>query len=142
MCLLLASLNIIDALASHTLWRGHIRTHLLGPLKRQIFFPPPCTTSPLWYNNCNSIMCVDFHTSSSFQFQRGVHQGSILSPSLILLMMDPLLQQLQNYSPGISVNNAFTRGYLHAKDIHTLANSLSSLKSKIKTVSRFSSENF
>ena len=59
----------------------------------------------LLYNNCSSSVRLNQHTSSPFMLERGVRQGSILSPSLFLLVMDPLLRQLQSRSLGLSVNN-------------------------------------
>ena len=94
-----------------------------------------------WYSDC-SIVRVGCHTSSSYQLQRSICQGSILSPFLFLLVMDPLLRQLQSQSLGISVNNTYAGGYLHADDIRTLANSQSTMESQIEMVSRFTSENF
>ena len=81
----------------------------------------------LWYSDCNSVVRVGCHTSSSYQLQRGVRQGSILSPFLFLLVMDPLPRQLQSHSLGISVNNTYAGGYLHGDDIRTLANSQSAM---------------
>ena len=95
-----------------------------------------------WYNICNSFVRVGFHCSSSFHLQRDVRQGSIASPSLFLLVMDPLLRQLQSDSLGISVNNTYAGGYLHADDIRTLANSWASMEAQIKMVSSFTSTNF
>ena len=95
-----------------------------------------------WYTNCSSNVRVGCHNSSSFHLYRGVRQGSVLSPSLFLLVMDPLLRQLQSHSLGISVNNNFAGSYLHADDIRTLANSLSSMEAQIDMVSSFTSENF
>lgn len=77
-----------------------------------------------------------------FKLEHGVCQGSVLSPSLFLLVMDPLLRQLQSLSVGLSVNNTYAGGYLHADDIRTLASSSSSLEALISTVIEFTSENF
>ena len=53
---------------------------------------------------------------------RVVHQGSVLSPTLFLLVMDPLLRKLESSGLGLSVNRLFAGAYLHADDIRTLAN--------------------
>ena len=52
-------------------------------------------------------------------------QGSVLSPVLFLLIMDPLLTQFQGSGLGRSSNNFYAGGFLHADDIRTLATSLS-----------------
>ena len=54
--------------------------------------------------------------SNSFTVERGVKQGSILSPTLFLLVMDPLLKQLELSGLGLSVN-FYAGGFLHADDI-------------------------
>ena len=51
------------------------------------------------------------HISPSFTLGRGVRQGYILSPALVLLVKGPLLRQLQSQSIGASVNNTYAREY-------------------------------
>ena len=82
------------------------------------------------------------HVSPSFALGRGVRQGSILSPALFLLVMDPLLRQLQSLSLGATVNNMFAGGFMHVDDIRTLAASASTLKTQMSTVTKFTEENF
>jgi len=60
--------------------------------------------SPLqrsWYTSPKSMVRVNGVLSSPFTLERGVLQGSVLSPVLFLLIMDPLLKSLQ--SNGVTV---------------------------------------
>ena len=63
--------------------------------------------------------CPGQHVSPPFALGLGVRQGSVLSPALFLLIMDPLLRQLQALSIGASVNNMYAGGFLHADDLYT-----------------------
>ena len=95
-----------------------------------------------WYTDCRSSICLRQHVSSSFPVGRGVRQGSILSPTLFLLVMDPLLRHLQSQSIGASVNSTYAGGYLHADDIRTLASNPTTLEAQISLVTKFTKENF
>ena len=77
---------------------------------------------------------------------RGVRQGSVLSPTLLifLLVMDPLLQKLESSGLGLSVNGLFAGAVLHADDIRTMANSSESLEAQIRgpEVTVFAKQNY
>ena len=82
------------------------------------------------------------HKSGEFPVMRGIHQGSVLSPILFLMVMDPLLQQLEMLALGPSIlNNLYVGGFLHADDIRTLASSLDVLDAQVSLVQGFTKEN-
>ena len=71
-----------------------------------------------WYESGKCFVHFAGLSSAPFPVERGVHQGSILSPTLI---MNPLLLTLEASGLGLSVNNLYGGAYLHADDIRTLA---------------------
>ena len=81
-----------------------------------------------WYEGGSCQVKLDGRLSGSYSVERGVKQGSVLSPALFLLVMVPLLRQLQASGVGLSVNNFCAGGFPHADDIRTLATSEESLK--------------
>ena len=75
------------------------------------------------YKNAVSRFHIGNRLSKSYVLERGVKQGSSLSPALFLLVMDPLLSLLESSHIGLSVNNLYAGGFIHADDIRTLASS-------------------
>ena len=57
---------------------------------------------------------LDGRLSECFKIGRGVKQGSVLSPALFLLVMDPLLRELQSSDVGLSLDKFYAGGFLHA----------------------------
>ena len=64
-------------------------------------------------------------------------QGSVLSPILFLLVMDPILLELKNRSCGPSVCGLYLGAFSHADDIRTLSTNISDCKLQINLVSEF-----
>ena len=85
---------------------------------------------------------VGQESSLPFLLERGIRQGSVLSPSLFLLVMNRLLKALESSSLGLSVNNLYVGGFLHADAIRTLSNSINTLEAQIATVKEFTTNNF
>ena len=46
-----------------------------------------------------------------YSVEKGVKQGSILSPALFLLVMNPLLLRLQQSGLGLTINNFYAGGF-------------------------------
>ena len=65
----------------------------------------------------------------------------MLSPALFLLVMDPLLRQLQASGLGLTINKYYAGGYMHADDIRTIATSEETLTRQIALVKTFAEEN-
>ena len=75
--------------------------------------------------------------SPQFHIQRGVRQGSVLSPELFLLVMDPILLELQSRSSGLNINGLFLGALSHADEMHTLPTNLSDCRAQISSVNSF-----
>ena len=84
-----------------------------------------------WYKGGAYQVKVGWRVSDRFMVEGGVKQGLVLSPTLFLLAMDPLLRQLQASRLELSLNQYHVGGYLHADDVRTLATSEESLKQQV-----------
>ena len=76
-----------------------------------------------WYCNTTSRVRLGNLQSTPFNIGRGIRQGSVLSPTLFNLVVDPLLSTLKSQSLGLSINGLFLGAFAHADDIRTLASS-------------------
>ena len=83
--------------------------------------------------------------SENFWAERGMKQGSVLSPALFLSVMDPLLRQLQASGVGFTVNKFYAGGFLHADDVRTCkmsdATSEEYLQCQVALVKAFAKKN-
>ena len=75
--------------------------------------------------------------SKKINLERGVRQGSVLSPMLFLLVMDSLLTELANSAAGISINGIYTGSFGHADDIRSVTPNLISLQKQADIVRSF-----
>ncbi len=90
-----------------------------------------------WYTDSSS--CVKISDASQvFSINRGVKQGSVLSPILFLLVMDPILLTLKSKSCGLNINGLYLGAFCHADDIRTLASSKADCSFLISSVKDFS----
>ena len=84
-----------------------------------------------WYHQPKCKVKVDGRTSSSFSIERGVRQGSVLSPALFLIVMNPLLQRMQQLRLGATVHSLYAGVFVHADDIRTITSSKESMELQI-----------
>ena len=85
---------------------------------------------------------IDGTLSPDFCVERRVTQGSVLSPTLFLLVMNLLLMKLQASGLGPSINNLYTGVFLHRDDIRTLSISESVFNAQVNIVHKFAAVNF
>ena len=90
-----------------------------------------------WYSNSSSCVRINGSTSRSFSINRGVKQGSVLSPFLFLFVMDPILLTLKNKFCGLNICGLYLGAFCHADDVRTLASSKENCSSQISDVSDF-----
>ena len=94
-----------------------------------------------WYTSPKGMVRVNGSLSTMFTLERGVLQGSVLSPVLFSLIMDPLLQSIQSKGLGPFIGNTFAGAFIHADDIRTISSSQATLQEQVNTVSKFALEN-
>ena len=96
-----------------------------------------------WYEGATCQVKVDDGMlSEPYPIQRGVKQEPVLSPAFFLLVMDPLLRVLEQSGLGLSVNNFYAGGFIHADDSRTLATSTGSVEGQVMMVKDFAAHNF
>ena len=94
-----------------------------------------------WYNQPRSRVKVNGKLPPMFTIESGVLQGSVLSPVLFLLVMDPLLHTLENSNLGPYISNIYAGAFAHADHLCTITSSQIILQQQIKTVQTFAEEN-
>ena len=73
------------------------------------------------YNNLRAVVKSGFSISAPFTVLHSIQQGSVLSPTFFLIVMDKLLMELKENKAGNSICNLYLRGAAHADDMRTIA---------------------
>ena len=72
-----------------------------------------------WYTSPRCRVKINGSLSSAITLKRGVLQGSVLSPILFLLIMDPLLHRLQCQGLGPSIGETYICRCIHPRGRYT-----------------------
>ena len=94
-----------------------------------------------WYTKPKCKIRVNGMLSSTITLERGVLQGSVLSPTLFLMVMDPLLRELEHRSVGPCLRELYCGAFAHADDIRTISTSKDTLDEQISIVESFTMTN-
>ena len=92
-----------------------------------------------WYTNSTSRVRVNNQLSEPFTV--GVKQGSVLSPTLFLIVMDQLLKQLREKKYGLSVCQTFAGVAIHTDDLRTTALSKDIMSHQAREITNFTKDN-
>ena len=94
-----------------------------------------------WYSSVSAVVRSRSATSTLIPILRGVQQGSVLSPTLFLVVMDELFHRLSEKDCGASICQLFLGGAAHADDVRSIATSKFVAEAQGAIISDFSSEN-
>ena len=92
-----------------------------------------------WHQGLTSQVSLGKKLSQSFSISCGIHQGSVLSPTLFNLVLDPLLSNLRQKRLSLSINGLYLGAFAHADDIRTSATNIEDVSTQIATVDSFTS---
>jgi hypothetical protein len=90
-----------------------------------------------WYQSPQGMVKVGREFSAAFLLGRGVRQGSVLSPLLFQVIMDPLLNQMELADLGMSLRDVYLGASANADDIRTLTSSKKCLEKQVQMVKNF-----
>ena len=94
-----------------------------------------------FYGNLQAIVNVNFTSFAVLSILGSVQQGSVLSPTFFLVIMDKLLHSLKHEIAGLSICSLYLGGAAHADNVRTIATSTQGATEQSKLVSKFASDN-
>ena len=93
-----------------------------------------------WYQSPTSCVKHNDCVSAPFLISRGVKQGSVLSPTLFLVIMNSLLQRMRSLNSGGSLHGFFAGSAVHADDLRSIALSIDSSFSQSSEINSFTND--
>ena len=93
-----------------------------------------------WYQSPTSRVKYNNIISAPFPISRGVKQGSVLSPSLFLVIMNSLLQRMRQLNCGGSLHGTFVESAVHVDDVRSITPNIDSIISQSSEIHSFASD--
>ena len=90
-----------------------------------------------WYISTSCRVQVNGTKSHSYPISRGVKQGLVLPPILLLMVIDTLLGNLRRKEAGISICGTFVGGAAHADDLRTIAKNKDCISQQYSIIDQF-----
>jgi len=90
-----------------------------------------------WYTNTSAAVEIDGSASHKFILGRGVRQGSVLSPTLFLIVMDEMLRVMTTMNSGVSIAGLYLGTAAHADDVRSLSQTVAAAENQASTLAEF-----
>ena len=94
-----------------------------------------------WYYDTSSVVKVNNKCSDSFPVKRGVKQGSVLSPTLFIAVVDSLLSFLESSGQGLTVLGLNVGNAAHADDVRAASISVTAAQTQGNLINAFCQAN-
>ena len=94
-----------------------------------------------WYTDTSSVVKVNKSCSDSFPVHRGVKQGSVLSSTLFIAVMDSLLSYLESSGQGLTLLGLNVGNSAHADDVRAASISMSAAQMQGSLINAFCKAN-
>ena len=94
-----------------------------------------------WYTDTSSVVKVNNKCSDSFPVNRGVKQGSVLSPTLFIAVMDSLLSFLGSSGQGLTLLGLNVGSSAHADDVRAASISVTAAQTQGNFINAFCEAN-
>ena len=93
-----------------------------------------------WYTHSPSRVRLNNCLSDLLHVGRGVKQGSVLSPTLFLTVMDCLLGRMRESNLGSSMRGVYTGAAIHADDLRTIATARDEILHQANVIQQFTDD--
>ena len=94
-----------------------------------------------FYDQVEACIRVDLTYSATFHLNRGVKEGSVLSPLIFLLVIDSLLMELESSGTGADIKGIYLGSLGHADNLRSITPNFTFLEQEASIVKKFTRDN-